>query len=256
MKGLYFKDIFYSSDIDTLKATCHAEYKNMTTPSLILLPHSHFDYVHEMYQEAFSYIKDPKQILLLSPLHSERMEGDERFPFFTTSSDTVLTPLGPVRTQAAEDVKISDCYLEEEYAPELVYLMVAENCPNAIVKTIFTDLKTKEDSLALARTIGKIKKAENETALIVSGNFTAEGKKEKIYREASTLNELLENNAPLMEAGNRGIITGCAWRILEACRTTVTGTFSIEKASSGAYYGDRLSSEANGNIWHVYGVKK
>ena len=70
-----------------------------------------------------------------------------------------------------------------------------------------------------------------------------------------TLNELLENNAPLLEAGSHHRISGCAYRLLEAARTAFPGSFRLVLARSGDYLGECISNEADGRIWQVFGVK-
>ena len=73
---------------------------------------------------------------------------------------------------------------------------------------------------------------------------------------AKTLKELLENNAPLLDAGNRKKISGCAYKIMEAARTAFPGKFTLNTARCGNYIGENISNAGDGRIWQVYGVKE
>lgn len=232
------------------------EKKDGHTPGLILLPHAHLETIQEMYRDAFSMIHGPKRIVVIAPLHSEVMESDRGYSLFTYPAGTVFTPLGAVEIEPAAGARISEAYAEEEYSIELFYPYVAANCPDATVIPVLAALESKEDVLALARLISSLKKDENNTVFIISGNFTEEGRSEDILRQARTLEQLLENNAPLLDAIAKKQITGCACRILEAARTTTQGSFHIQKAHSGSYTGPGLSADADGSIWQVYATKE
>ena len=54
MKTLYFMDMYYPSDTQELRQYCSVEQRDCHTPSLILLPHSALEFIHGMYQDAFS----------------------------------------------------------------------------------------------------------------------------------------------------------------------------------------------------------
>ena len=116
-------------------------------------------------------------------------------------------------------------------------------------------LESKEDIQALSRLMAALKKEENDTLFIISGNFTQIGRSDEINQMARNLNELLENNAPLLEAAARKKISGCAYRMMEASRTSIHGHFRIIQARCGNYVGESLTNEADGRIWQVYGTK-
>ena len=215
-------DLYYPSDRNELLGYCKCEQKEGHTPSLILLPHSSLEFIHSMYQDAFS----------------------------------VLTPLGGVHIEQIPGVKINDEYAEREYAIEIFYPYVACNSPQSIIMPLFTCLESKDDILTLSRLMVKLKKEENDTLFIVSGNFTALGTSEEINSMAKTLKELLENNAPLLEAGSKKKISGCAYKIMEAARTAFPGRFTLNAARCGNYIGENISTAGDGRIWQVYGVKE
>ena len=50
-------------------------------------------------------------------------------------------------------------------------------------------------------------------------------------------------------------ISGCAYRMMEASRTSIHGHFRIIQARCGNYVGESLTNEADGRIWQVYGTK-
>lgn len=255
MKTLYFMDMYYPSDTQELRQYCSVTPRDCHTPSLILLPHSSLEFIHGMYQDAFSQIHNPRRIVVMAPVHGQKFEDDASSSLFTFSSGDVMTPLGPVRIQAVDGVKVNDSYAEEEYAVELFYPYVALNSPDSVVLPILTALESKEDIQALSRLIVRLKKEENDTVFIISGNFTQIGRSEEINQMARTLNELLENNAPLLDAAARKKISGCAYRMMEASRTAIQGHFRIIQARCGNYVGENLTSEADGRIWQVYGTK-
>lgn len=256
LKSTYFMDMYYPSGKEELKAYCQAEQNNEHTPSLILLPHAGIEYVHRMYQEAFAYIHSPQRIVIIAPLHSEKLEKDSDSFLFTLSTGDVETPLGPVTVQAADGIAVSDSYAEEEYTVELFYPYVALNSPSSVIVPVFTALETKEDIQALSRLMVRLKKEVNNSVFIVSGNFTSTGTSQEVNQMARTLKELLENNAPLLEAGSRKKISGCAYKILEAARTAFPGKFSLMMARSGDYQGESIKSDADGRIWQVYAIKE
>lgn len=232
------------------------EKKDGHTPGLFLLPHAHLDAIAEMYRDAFSQIHHPEKIVVIAPLHSEVLESDNNASLFTYPSGMIFTPLGEVEIESAPGVRISPSYAEEEYSIELFYPFIAANCPDAVFVPVLAALESKEDVLTLARLIQSMKKEENNTVFIISGNFTAEGGSDEILRQARTLEQLLENNAPLLDAIAKKQITGCACRILEAARTTTQGSFRIQKARSGSYTGTNISADADGSIWQVYATKE
>ena len=257
MDRLFFQDIFYPTDEDSLSALVKAkEKKEEHTPSLFLLPHAHLDAIAHMYRDAFSLIHHPKRIVILAPLHAEVLDSDKGHSLFTYESGIAITPLGEVNIEEAPSVRITPDYAEEEYSIELFYPYVAANCPSTTIMPILAKLDGKEDVIALAHLISKLKKAENNTVFIVSGNFTSEGRCDEILRQARTLEQLLENNAPLLEATSKKLITGCACKILEATRTTTSGHFHLKSAHCGSYTGPTISESAEGTIWQVYGVKE
>lgn len=253
---IFFSDIFYPADPDSLSSMTKADEKqDVHTPGLILLPHAHLDSIAGMYRDAFSLIHNPERIVVIAPLHAEVMESDSGTTLFTYEAGVVETPIGKVTLEEAPGAKVSNAYAEEEYSIELFYPFIAQNCPKAHLMPILASLDTKEDVLTLARVIGKLKREENNTVFIVSGNFTGEGQGDAILKQARMLQQLLENNAPLLEAVSRKHITGCACRILEATRTTTGGSFRIKEAHCGSYTGNDISDSADGNIWQVYAIK-
>ena len=153
-------------------------------------------------------------------------------------------------------VKINDEYAERDYAIEIFYPYIACNSPHSTLLPLFTSLDSKDDILTLSRLMAKLKKEENDTLFIVSGNFTSLGSSEEINSMAKTLKELLENNAPLLDAGNRKKISGCAYKIMEAARTAFPGKFTLNTARCGNYIGENISNAGDGRIWQVYGVKE
>ncbi len=255
MKNTFFSDMYYPSDRQELEKLCSVTPLEGHTPALVLLPHAGLDFVGGLYREAFARIHSPRRIVLLSAIHGEKMEDDASSSLFTLTSDDMETPLGPVKIQAVEGLKVNDSYAEEEYALEILAPYVALNCPESVLMPIFASLSTKEDIQALTRVMVRLKKEDNDTLFIISGNFTAMADGRQVNQMAKTLNELLENNAPLLDAGGKGRISGCAWRMLEAARTAFPGHFRVIKARCGAYYGDTISQDADGRIWQVFAIK-
>ena len=241
--------MFYPGDEKELRSMCTVTPKEGHTPSLMLLPHAGLEYVAPMYQEAFSLIHNPKRIVILCPIHGERLEEDGRTSLFTLSPGDVESPLGPVHIESVPGVKVQDAYAEAEYSLELFYPYIALDSPASTVLPLFTALETKEDIQGLSRLMARLKKDENDSLFILCGNFTELGRSEEVNRMARTLNELLENNAPLLEAGSHHRISGCAYRLLEAARTAFPGSFRLVLARSGDYLGECISNEADGRIW-------
>ena len=161
-----------------------------------LLPHSSLEFIHSMYQDAFSLIHNPRRIVIIAPIHNEVFESDAGECLFTLSSGDVLTPLGGVHIEQVPGVKINDEYAEREYAIEIFYPYIACNSPHSSLLPLFTSLDSKEDILTLSRLMAKLKKEENDTLFIVSGNFTSLGSSEEINSMAKTLKELLEEQCP------------------------------------------------------------
>lgn len=256
MPNSYFMDLYYPSDRETLLSLCKAEPGDGHTPSLMLLPHAALEYVGWMWREAFSLIHSPKRIVVISSIHGELLEEDVGSSLFTLPSGFMETPLGPVEIAAAPGAKAAEAYGEEECSTELCCQAVAANSPGSVVIPIMAKLGGKEDVQNLARLMIKLKKEENDSAFIVVGNFTATGKSDEIFRQARALFELLENNAPLLDAGAKGQISGCAYKILEAARTAFPGVFRLVKAKCGRYEGESISQEGDGPVWMAYGIKE
>lgn len=256
MKNTYFADLYYPADRDELESLCRTRVRDGHTPSLILLPHASLEFTHEMYQDAFSYIHNPHRIVVLAPIHGEKFEDDASASLFTLSSGDVETPLGPVGIREVEGLKVNDSYAEEEYAIEILYPFVALNSPRSTILPIFTKLEGKEDIQALSRLMARLKKEENDSLFIISGNFTSIAPSTEVNQMARTLKELLENNAPLLEAGMKKRISGCAYKMLEAARTAFPGQFRINQARCGQYVGETITNEADGRIWQVYAIKE
>lgn len=256
-KRLFFTDVFYPGDEAALYSLVKCdEAKDVVTPTLFLLPHASLENVSDMYKDAFSHIHHPKKIVLLMPLHSGPVEEDRDISLFTLSSGTIATSVGNADIESVPGLKCADYYAEEEYSAELVYPFVAVNSPSSRILPVFTNLKTKEEVLTLARLMASLKKSENNTVFIISGNFTEEGDSESITRQARTLQGLLEHNAPMLDSIAKRQVTGCAARILEAARTVTGGIFRIKMARCGSYAGPEIPAEADGRIWQVYGVKE
>ncbi len=249
-----FEDIFYPSDEKELLKLVKAEEAQGTTPRLMLLPHASLKVVGDMYKEAFSLVHHPKRIVVFAPLHNEVMQCDEGEVLLTLSSGSFETCLGSVQIESAPNLKINDNYAAEEYSVELIALYVASNAPETTLMPIFTHLENKEDVTRTAQLMTKLRKEEPNTLFILSGNFTREGKSEEINKEARMLYELLENNAPLLDAGNKKKISGCAYMILEASRV-FQGIFQLKRTKCGSYTGNEINNMADGKIWQVFGVK-
>lgn len=249
-----FEDIFYPSDKTELLKLVKAEEAEGTTPRLMLLPHASLKVVGDMYKEAFSLVHNPKRIVVFAPLHNEVMQSDEGEVLFTLSSTSFDTCLGSVEIESAPGVKVNDSYAEEEYSVELVALYTAANAPFSRLMPVFTRLESKADVMQTAQLMTKLRKDEPNTLFILSGNFTREGKSEEINKEARMLYELLENNAPLLDAGNKKKISGCAYMILEASRV-FQGIFQLKSTKCGTYTGNEINNMADGKIWQVFGVK-
>ena len=87
MKTLYFMDMYYPSDTQELRQYCSVTPRDCHTPSLILLPHSSLEFIHGMYQDAFSQIHNPRRIVVMAPVHGQKFEDDASSSLFTFSTE-------------------------------------------------------------------------------------------------------------------------------------------------------------------------
>ena len=80
MKTKYHEGIFYPEDkteLDSLLGNVNVD----KTASALILPHASLKTIASLVREGFSYSKDKERVIILSPLHSHRAEGEKGFFF-------------------------------------------------------------------------------------------------------------------------------------------------------------------------------
>lgn len=255
MRNLYFKDVFYSSNKDELLDLTQIETTNETTPQILLLPHANLSSVAPLFKKAFSFKEKFNNVVILSPLHKEKLEGDDDNFLFTCDNDDAMTPLGSLDFEPFPCAKIKENYFEEEYGIEIMLPFLARYLNNSKILPVFCDITKKEEIVKLSKYIKEFYKNDNSTLFIISGNLTKQGDRAKIYKEAENVIRLLEDNESLLSPFQSGEITCCASLIIEAFRQAFPSPWEVVMTKCGNYSGKVIDTSGDGRNWMAFAHK-
>lgn len=250
MRNLYFKDVFYPTDKEALLELTETKLSEVITPKILLLPHGHLSNVSELYKKAFNFSEQINNVVILSTLHNEKSEFDYDNFLFTCDSDDAMTPIGSLDLESFPCAKVNESYFEEEYGIEIILPYIARILKNATVFPVFCAITKKEEIIKLSKYLKDMYEKDNSTLFIISGNFSKQGDKEKIYNEANTFVSLLEKGESLVLPFQKNEISCCASYIIEAFNKAFMGEWEVLSTRCGNYSGIEISKNGDGKIWH------
>lgn len=237
MKKLYHDAIFYPREKESLEPMT-AKLEKKEKAKAIIVPHQDLRRCYELYREAFSHIEEAKRIIILTPLHSEKLLKDEGKFLFEGDEGTVETALGMVDVKSLGLDK-AEYYAEEEYAPELILPYLAGR--DAEVFIVYAAIKSADESKKLAKFIEKWN--DEYTVFIISSNLTSKMAKDEMLSEREKAAKMIVDGEKLMESYRKGRISICATGIVDAINRALDGKWHLiglsnndESTGHGAFY--------------------
>ena len=136
----------------------------------------------------------------------------------------------------------------------LLFILILSGCSrddsSSIVLPIFTALEFSDEIKKLKSLIRSLD--DGDTSFIISANFSEETNNEKAKEMAKTLIQSLNEQKPLVDVENKGIISGCGIKILEAFRNLYS-SFIVLGFQDGSDFTNNIE-EIKGNIIHLAGA--
>lgn len=237
MKKLYHDAIFYPREKEALEEMTAISSSDKKAKAIIV-PHQDLRRCYELYKEAFSYASWAKRVIILSPIHSEKLLKDEGKFLFEGERGPVETPVGIVEIKSLGLDK-AEYYAEEEYAPELILPYLANREIDVFI--VYTAIKSGEESKKLAKLIEKWN--EEYTLFIVSTNLTSKMNKNEMLAEREKAANMITAGDKLMESYRKGRISICATGAIDAINRALAGNWHLiglsnndESTGHGAFY--------------------
>ncbi len=223
MKKRYHEGIFYPADGDKLKTLISPIEKKEGARALIV-PHQELTLSSPLLRAAASYFGSPSLIVILSPLHSGRMESDRDFSFFEGEENKSenLINLG---------AEIRECYAEEEPSAEILLPFIHEYCPGASVAVVYTDIRTAKESKELS---SFLKKTEKNTLFIISSNLSGIcSSVEEAERYGKRAMDALMNEENILDLTHRNIVKICASGAVDSINRLIRGGWKPVEIKKG-----------------------
>ena len=163
MKTRYHEGIYYPGKGE--------ELENLTSPigkaeaaSALIVPHQALFLSAPLLRCAFSHFGSPSHVVILSPLHSGRLESDSSFSFFEgeENNEEGIAALG---------ARKAEYYAEEEAGAEILLPFIHKLSPSVPVSIIYTDIRTARESRELSTFL--LSHTSPDTLFIISTNLSA-----------------------------------------------------------------------------------
>ena len=221
MKIKYHEGIYYPSDRTELEELTRVDEKK-DAASAIIVPHMALSLASPLLKKAFSHFGTPDRVIILSPIHSARLESDKNYSFFegVENRELGLMTLG---------AKTAEYYAEEEPAAEILIPFIKDKAPFAV---IYTDIRTARESRELASFLKE--NSTSETLFIISTNFSPactriEEADEWLERGTAAL----QNEENVLDTMNRHLTYLCARGAVDAVDRVVSGKWILEESEKG-----------------------
>jgi predicted class III extradiol MEMO1 family dioxygenase len=221
MKIKYHEGIYYPSDRTELEELTKVD-DIKDAASVIIVPHMALSLASPLLKRAFSHFGSPDRVIILSPLHSGRLESDGESCFFEGEENREL---GLITLGA----KRAEYYAEEEAGAEILIPFINKRAPFAI---IYTDIRTARESRVLASFLKE--NSTSETLFIISTNFSPactriEEADEWLERGTAAL----QNGENVLDTMNRHLTYLCARGAVDAVDRVVSGEWILEESEKG-----------------------
>ena len=163
MKIRYHEGIFYPAEETELDALTSGVEKAEAASALIV-PHQALFLSAPLLRNAFSHYGSPGRVVILSPLHSGRLESDSAYSFFEgdENSKEGITALG---------ARKAEYYAEEEAGAEILLPFIRKLSPSVPVSIIYTDIRTAKESRDLSSFLQS--HTSPDTLFIISTNLSS-----------------------------------------------------------------------------------
>ncbi len=185
MKIRYHEGIYYPSDKEELDVLM-SEIERKDAASAIIVPHQALFLSSPLLRNAFSHFGNPERVVILSPLHSGRLESDRAFSFFEgeENGEEGIVTLG---------ARKAEYYAEEEAGAEILLPFIRKLSPSVPVSIIYTDIKAARESRDLESFLSS--HTSPDTLFIISTNLSS---------VCSTIDECEEWRKRAVEALEKG----------------------------------------------------
>lgn len=203
---LFHDGIFYDSEKDITLS--HNDFKELTLPAIIKVPHGAWNITYDLLVSAFSTIKNliPKLIVVLAPLHNGRIFLDDNTPAYTTSFSSFeckkwnIPIYNPKELIEEKLVNYFDEYFKEEASMEILFPFIAHTFPHIPILPLFAD----NQSCKLEIIIDKIQEKTRQKAIfLLSSNSGCASMWEKVFSsDWITINKTQSQIEHKVELGN------------------------------------------------------
>lgn len=162
MRIRYHEGIYYPQDKDELERLTGGIEKKEEA-SAIIVPHQALLLSAPLIRTAFSHFGNPDRVIILSPLHSGRIESDREFSFFEGDGNREenIIELG---------ARKAEHYAEEEAGAEILLPFIHRLSPSSQISIIYTDIRNAGESKALAKFLSEHRTPD--TLFLISTNLS------------------------------------------------------------------------------------
>ncbi len=223
MKRKYHEGIFYPEGEKLNSYIQGIERKEAA--SALIIPHQALFLSYPLIRAAAAHIASPDLVVILSPIHSGRTDGDREYSFFEgeENKEYGIIALG---------AKKSEWYAEEESAAEIILPYINYYAPQAKIAIIYTDIRNSLESHALSSFLKKT--TNTKTLFIISTNLSSLSDTiEKADEEGKKAVQALQNGDNILDMMNKNKIHLCARGSIDSINRIVKGEWKLEELKCG-----------------------
>ncbi len=190
--------------------------------SAIIVPHQALFLSAPILRKAFSHFASPDRVVILSPLHSGRIDSDREKSFFEgdENQDEGITLLGAEK---------AEYYAEEEAGAEILLPFIRSLSPSVPVSIIYTDITNAKESRALSSFLQE--RTTPSTLFIISTNLSpvcSTIEECEKWREKAV--EALEKEENILDSMHQSRVRICAKGAVDSINRIVKGPWILEES--------------------------
>lgn len=225
MRSLKHSKIFYKDDRESLiSLTKGIAFKDDPLFAAIL-PICSIERVENLYREVLSHVENPKRIIVICPLHRERLIEDENEILFSYPECEIESEIGTIRVSGSP-FKVQEAYISEEPGGELLLPFIKGLFDGVELYVLFSSIKSSKEIKEATERIREL--VTDDTVIFIMSNLTSKSQNMETDRDKSVSfilsgEPLLDKyekkeapflGAPLVEIANR--IQKGEWRLVSA----------------------------------------
>lgn len=205
MKKRYHEGIMYPGNKEELLSLL-GNIKRDKEAKAIILPHQEMKRSASLLAEGLSYTKGKERVIIISPLHCGRMEGEDSF-FFEGE-------LLPESNMFHLGAKVEEAYAEEEGGAEMTASLIEHALPSLSWALVYADIRNAKESKTFAAFLEK--HDSPSTLFIISTNLSPKCSDNEMVQWRESAKSALEDGSEILDKVNHHKIHYCGAGITDA----------------------------------------